>query len=371
MAAHAPVPSESASASPESVASLDAEAWNLTRFDPSRPDPTRGHVESTFLKLNDPRAPRALWVKLTLFAPAGRRGGDTVAEAWAIAFDREGDQAAHVAAKRTVPIAEATLARARPFRLDVAGVRYSAEGGPRRLVGAIEHAGSRIRFDLAIEARDRAPFVPFPWPAMYRGRFPKSKTVSPILDGRATGEVVVERASGAKRRWDVEDWPAMQGHNWGAGHADLYAWAHCNAWNEPEGRDVVFEGFSGRVKVGPLTTPLITIVGLRHRGVRYEVRALPELARARGAIDAHRRWRFRARQAGATIEGDFELRDEDTVGLYYPNPTGELTYCLNSKIAHARLRVALPGRAPLVLTSDAAALEIGTKDPTHGVRMYV
>jgi len=369
---------------------LDAESWNLARFDPDQVDPAKGHVESTFIKLNDPTAPRALWVKMTIFAPTQKTSGGppfergrTVAEAWAIAFDRTADATPppsyrepgvasprgggrHVAAKQTVAIEQATITRTRPFRLAVAGVAFDGQ----RLVGEVVHGHARIKFDLSLDAQDPAPFAPFPLPAMYRGAFPKSKLVSPIFDARANGEVIVE-ASGQTRSWEVRDWPAMQGHNWGVGHADLYAWAHVNSWNEPEGRDVVFEGFSGRVKVGRVHTPLITMVGLRHRGVRYEARLPGELLRARGRIERLRKWSFGARQADATIEGELELRDDDTVGLYYPNPTGEMTYCLNSKIARADVRFTPHGRAPIHLTSDAAALEIGTHDAAHGIRMYV
>jgi hypothetical protein len=366
----------------------DAESWNLARFDPNELPKGKGHVESYFVKLNDPAAPRALWVKVTVFSPTEKTSGGppyergrTVAETWAIAFDhsseasgpasyREGGRAIahgarHVAAKQTIPIEEAVLARSKPFRVEAAGVAFDG----RRLRGEVRHGHARVRFDLALEPRDRAPFVPFPLPSMYRGAFPKSKLVSPIFDARASGEVIVE-GNEVTRSWEVRDWPAMQGHNWGAGHADLYAWAHCNAWNEPEGRDVVLEGFSGRVKAGFFTTPLVTVVGLRHRGVRYEAR-MTELARARGSIEDLRRWTFSAKQAGALLEGTFQLAEDDTVGLYYPNPTGDMTYCLNSKIAHAEVRFTPPGRSRIELTSDAAALEIGTHDAAHGIRMYV
>lgn len=368
----------------------DAEGWNLTRFDKGTVDPGKGHLESTFVKLNDPTGKRALWVKWTLFAPTERASGGpphergrTVAESWAIAFDRvpddappasyrqgrrpgEGAPLRHVAVKRTVALEEATLARTRPYRIEWAGGAFDG----RRLVGEIEHGAARIRFDLELEARDPSPLVHFPFPSMYAGRFPKSKLVSPIFDAVARGEVEIVRKEG-RRTWEVDGWPAMEGHNWGVGHADLYAWAHVNAWNEPEGRGVVFEGFSGKVRVGRVTTPLVTLLALRHKGVRYEARGVLDLARTRGGIHDHRRWTFETLQGGARIEGEIVLDPEDTVGLYYPNPTGEMTYCLNSKIARARLRFAPPGRAPLELTSDAAALEIGTHEPRHGIRMYV
>jgi hypothetical protein len=57
------------------------------------------------------------------------------------------------------------------------------------------------------------------------------------------------------------------------------------------------------------------------------------------------------------------------VGLYYQNPDGAMTYCLNSKIARLTLRLRPRQGEELVLASSAAALEIGTRDPEHGVEM--
>ena len=372
-------------------AELDAEAWNVTRYEEATLDPKKGHLESTFIKLNDPTSPRALWVKLTVFSPTTRTSGgpphqrgQTVAEAWAIAFDHTGEEdaaagppsyraglarkpavARHVAVKQTVPIAEARLARQRPIRLQVASVTFETLPGDdrnrRRLVGEVVHGEARIAFDVVLTPRDLAP----------QWAFPKSKLVSPIVDALADGEVTVRSAAGA-RRWEVSSWPAMQGHNWGTGHADTYAWAHVNAWNESEGNELTLEGFSGRVRLGKkILTPLVTRIAVRHRGVRYEATSIREMLRTRGALEGLRRWTFSARQADAVIEGSITLRDDDIVGLYYPNPDGEMTYCLNSKIARATLRFSPHDRAPLILTSDAAALEIGTHDGAHGARMYV
>ena len=377
------------------LATATADDWNLTRWDPAHVDPARGHLESTFIKLNHPSEARALWVKLTVFAPTSRTSGGpsyergrTVAEAWAIAFDHAHDEAPppsyreagvptgaprvrHVAVKQTVPVEQATLSRTLPFRLRIADVEYDG----RRLHGEIVHGEARVRFDLTLTPRDAAALVHYPFPAMYRGTFPKTKLVSPVFDAIAHGEVEIDARSGAGRSWQVDGWPAMQGHNWGTAHADRYAWAHCNVWHEPEGREVVLEGFSAKVRIGKkLTTPLATLVAVRHRGVRYEVHSVGELVRARGTIAQEAsgfRWTFAARQAGAIIEGSISLRDDDTVGLYYPNPDGEMTYCLNSKLARATLRLKPAGRAPLILTSDSAALEIGTHDAGHGIRMYV
>jgi hypothetical protein len=71
------------------------------------------------------------------------------------------------------------------------------------------------------------------------------------------------------------------------------------------------------------------------------------------------------------VRGELFAETEDMAGLHYENPDGTMTYCLNSKLASARLALARPGKLglPLVVSSRAAALEIGTRDRAHGVRM--
>jgi hypothetical protein len=46
-----------------------------------------------------------------------------------------------------------------------------------------------------------------------------------------------------------------------------------------------------------------------------------------------------------------------------------MTYCLNSKIADGHVRLEVAGRPSLEVRARAAALEIGTRDPNHGVKM--
>lgn len=345
--------------------------WNAARFDPSRA-PGAGHVESWFLKLNDRAGRRALWLKATILSPvvnpgrsaaAGNPGaavaasgnpGHAVAEAWAIAFDRD---STHVAVKETFPCADARFSHA---GLDVVvGTLRLTEG---TIAGTLAHAGHTIAFDLGFTP-GAPPLVPFPSTAMYTAAVPKSKLVSPHPDSRFSGSYTVDGAA-----VEVADWRGMQGHNWGRGHAELYAWGHCNQWDQEP--DFVLEAVSARVKVGPVLAPLTTLVCVRHRGVRYEWNRPLDLARSRGDI-GRRRWTFRAASDVGRIEGELVGATEDFVGLYYPNPDGAMTYCLNTKLAHARVLFEPRGRAPMTLTSRTAALEIGTRDPDHGIRMAV
>jgi hypothetical protein len=321
--------------------------WNAVRFDPSG---KRGHVESYFLKLNDPEGRRALWLKATILAAQGR---PPVAETWAIAFDREGE---HVAAKQVVPFEDASFSPD-GFDVKVAGVHF--ERG--RVAGAVESAGRQIEWALDFET-DVAPLVQFPSLKMYETALPSSKFVTPYPSTRFSGHYHVDG-----KEVPVDGWRGMQGHNWGKNHAEKYAWGHCNQWLE--GEDLMLEGVTARVKMGPVLVPPLTLLFVWHRGVRYEfndTRSL--LLSARGEM-THRSWAFSAKGPLAKLEGELHAETEDFVGLYYENPNGEMTYCLNSKIARGRIRLEVKGRAPLVLTTRSAALEIGTKDPRHGVRM--
>lgn len=338
--------------------------WNATRFDPA----TRaGHVESFFLKANDPSGDRAVWVRGTLFA-SNAEPGRPLAEGWAIAFDRRGGRHTNVAVKRQVPFAGATFSR------EELAVRWQApaEGGaesregieilPGSTRGEIATKDHRIAWTLRYDGEAR-PIVPFPLDVMYTAPLPKSKLVTPVPDARFDGRVTVDGET-----WEIAGWRGMQGHNWGRGHADLYAWCHCNVWDEDP--DFVLEGFSGQVKIGPVLTPLATIVMVRHRGVVYDFNAPLDIYRASGDVSP-RRWTFAAASKLASVEGIVEADTEDMVGLFYPNPSGAMTYCLNSKLARARVRFEAAGRAPLTLTTRASALEIGTRKADHGVRMYV
>ena len=323
--------------------------WNAARFDPVG---RGGHVESYSLTLNDPVGRRALWLKATILA---RRGDAApVAEAWAIAFDRAGENAG---AKEVIPFERARFSR------DHLGVRVADLAiSPGKIEGSVTSNGRRIELALAFTTTS-APLLLFPSLRMYEGPLPSTKLVSPTPDARFTGWYAVDG-----ERTLVEGWRGMQGHNWGKRHAELYAWAHCNQWENEE--DLILEGATARVKVGPLLAPPLTVICVWRRGVRYAFNQPLVLLRSRGVI-GRRTWTFHAESRLARVEGELAAEARDIVGLRYENPDGAMTYCLNSKIAAGRLRLDVKGRPSFTAQTRAAALEIGTKDPAHGIAMLL
>ncbi len=126
---------------------------------------------------------------------------------------------------------------------------------------------------------------------------------------------------------------------------------------------------SARVRVGPVTTPTITLIAIRIGETTHMLTRVRELIENRGAM-TYRRWKFSAHHPSVSVRGELFAETEDMVGLHYENPDGAMTYCLNSKLASARLELDVRGKKT-VLTSRAAAFEIGTRDPNHGVEMVL
>jgi len=327
----------------------------------------RGHVESWFLKANEPGGRRAIWLKNTVFArppSADPRHAlvPPMAEAWAIAFDRE---RGHVATKTSVPLDRARFGRG-TLDVEVDGCELSLG----RARGAVASGTRRVGWDLAVGPERASPIVHLPRRALYEASFPVTKLVTPLADGRVSGSVQVDHGDGsAAEEWNVAEWPAMVGHNWGRGHTRLYAWVHCNSWDGGE-EDLAFEAVSGRVRMGPVLSPMATAVFVRWKGRSWDLNARELAGKNRGSISL-RRWEVTGSGQGLDVRAELSAETDDLVGLHYPNPSGAMTYCLGAMLARARLELRLPGQPPLVATSRAGALEIGTRDRQHGVRMYL
>jgi hypothetical protein len=324
--------------------------WNSLRFDPKSPRP---HVESYFFKLNDPKERRAVWIKATVFAPKANPDR-AVAEAWAVAFDRDKGQ---VASKDTVPFAHSVFPTD-TFRISVADLEVAES----RIRGAVAGAGHEIAFDLEASGRTD-PLVPFFHPLMYELPFPRTKLVTPnpvlYFNGRYSvdGEEV-----------EVSQWCGMQGHNWGGEHAPSYAWCQCNEWREAG--DLVLEAFTARVRLGSRLSPPLTIICIRYRGELHLFNGPIDMLLNRAAIGPLR-YRFECSNPQLRVKGELGAEPGHFAGLYYRNPDGSVIHCLNSKITEATVELRARGERAAVLTSGRAALEVGTRDATHGVRMYI
>src|SRR5512140_2627104 len=295
---------------------MDVASANLSRYLPGQRE---GHYESFFLRANHPARPLAFWIRYTIFAPEGRPH-DAVGELWAIFFD--GESGRHVAVKEEVPITRARFDRAR-FDVRVGEARL----GPEGLAGQAVQGARRFSWDLRYHGGG-APIFLYPR-SFYDGPLPRAKALvgSPLcaFDGALTVD---------GREIDVRGWVGSQNHNWGSRHTDHYAWGQVAGFDSHPGS--FLEIGTGKLKLGPVWTPLITPVVLRHEGREHSNGTLAGLLRARGAFE-YFTWSFRFEADEVRAEGRIWADRGDFVGLSYKNPPGGEKHCLNTKIASCRL----------------------------------
>lgn len=309
-------------------------------------------VESFFLKANAADRREAIWLKHTFLVP--RDGRPASASVWAIHFD--GQANAHRAFKETWPLGAVA------WEDEELGLHFgdcALERGRAR--GRLRDDEGSVAWDLRFT--DESPPIAMLPRMLMRGPLPRIKLVSPMPDASFSGRFAID---GEER--SVGGWKGMLGHNWGSRHNELYAWAHCNRFEGGSG--AVFEGGCSRLRLLGLETPLLTTATLRVGGRSHELTRSLSTRNRRSELTYYR-WFFSVAEPPVRLEGVVQCARDDMVGLYYDNPDGSMTYCLNTKIAHMKLFLTEEGGDEVVLESDSAAFEIGTSDPHHGVRMVV
>jgi hypothetical protein len=283
-----------------------------------------GRYESHYVRAVDPGAPRGAWIRHTTLQ---RPGGPPVRSLWCTVWD---------AAAGPPHAVKATPGDAATFT-------------PTAVSGSAVAGTHRATWDLAIDATAE-PLRHLPHPLLYRAPLPRTKLESPSPAARISGTV---EADG--RRLELDGWPGMVGHNWGAQHAERWIWLHGTAFEQA---DAWLDLAVGRVRVGPATTPWIANGALHVDGRRRALggpRERPGVQAAPGA---------------ATIElGDVRIRvtapREQTVAWVYADPPGGEHHSLNCSIAALEVHVA--GRT--LATAHGGVYELGVRERDHGIRV--
>ena len=313
-----------------------------------------GHYESYFIRANHAEQAAALWIRYTIFSPAARPQ-DAQGELWVVVFD--GERNGHVAVKQAWPLASCR------FDSDALAVELpTAQLGAGHASGSCAAHGHHIVWDLRFAA-GQSPLLLLP-ERLYEGAFPKAKSLVSRPLARFDGTLTVDG-----RRIDVQGWLGSQNHNWGCQHTDRYAWGQVAGFDG--GHDESFlEVASAKLKFGPLWTPWITPIVLRHRGREHRLNALGRSLRARASVHGFD-WRFESHGGSVRVSGHLHAERADFVGLRYANPPGGAKQCLNSKIAAAEvvLRNADGSSETLVSRRRAAFELLDDEGSEHGVPM--
>jgi hypothetical protein len=292
-----------------------------------------GRYESWYVRAVDPAAPRGVWIRHTTLQ---RPGGAPAGSLWCTLWDAAAGPP--VAVKATPALAHAGDPRwIGDARFAPDAVRGSATAGPH-------HAA----WDLTI-AGAAPPLRHLPHELLYAAPLPRTKLESPAPAARVSGTV---EAGG--RRLELEGWPGMVGHNWGAQHAERWLWLHGVGFDGAP--DAWLDLAAGRVRVGRATTPWIANGVVHVDGCRHVLGGLRE----RPEVDAG--------PGAATVRlGDVRIRvtapREQTVAWVYADPPGEEHHALNCSIAALEMTVA--GRT--LATAHGGVYELGVRERDHGI----
>jgi hypothetical protein len=322
-----------------------------------RPGQQEGHYESWFQRANHPARPLAFWIRYTLFSPA-RRPGEAMGELWAIFFD--GESGRHTAVKEELPFQHCSFARDR-FEVLIGDARLDGQG----LRGSAASRGHRASWELGYSGAGAPPLFFFPLP-YYERSLPRAKVLANVPDALYRGFIEIDG-----RKIEVDGWRGTQNHNWGERHTDLYAWGQVAGFDEAP--DSYLEVATARLKVGPLWTPRLTSLVLRHRGEEFALNSAYRALRAEGGFQ-YFDWHFRSGNDAVRVEGRMHAPASAFVALPYANPPGGTKHCLNSKLAACELRITrrgAEGRTEHLTTLHRAAFEILTDDHGHGIPLGV
>ncbi len=319
------------------------------------PGQRQGHYESFFQRANHPSRLLAFWIRYTLFSPQGHPQ-KALGELWAIVFD--GERNRHVAVKKEVPITQCTFSRDRfAVRVDDALLE------PGRLSGTASSGESSIAWELSFRG-DAPPLLLLPRP-VYDAKLPRAKSLVGMPMAEYSGSLIVDGET-----LSVDHWVGSQNHNWGSRHTDHYAWGQVAGFDTHP--DSFLELATARFKLGPLWTPFITTLVLRHGGREIALNSPRQGLRAKGSFD-YFSWRFRSENNAVRIDGSIQAPRDAFVGLRYYNPPGGIKHCLNCKIAACTLQLTdkHTGQSQSLSTAHRAAFEILTDDQGHGIALRV
>jgi hypothetical protein len=307
-----------------------------------------GHYESFYIKATQPGGGRGVWIRHTIHKAPGE---DANGSLWFTYFDA--DAPGPRATKQTFP----------QSALSVPDGGYVTVGSAALTPGHARGSAASDPLTAAWElsfSDDSEPFHHLPYDFLYNARLPKTKFLSPYPAASFSGSLDL-----GGERIELEGWPGMIGHNWGAEHAERWVWIQAPDLNGVRGDYVDIA--AGRIKVGPMTSPwvangMIVIDGVEHRlggfdriyGTRIE--------------EEPTGCEFEFPGRGVNVKGRVSAPAKDFVAWIYADPKGPEHHTLNCSISDLELKVERAGKSHARFeVAGAAAYEFGSRDKDHGV----
>jgi hypothetical protein len=307
-----------------------------------------GHYESFYIKACRPGGGLGVWIRHTVHK---RPRAEPTASLWFTLFDA--DAAAPTAAKTTYPSTELSAGDGAYIRIDGAVLE------PGRARGEVHVEGLVASWDLSFtDHAEPLRHLPYGW--MYRAPLPRTKFLSPYPNARYSGRLEV-----AGRGIELDGWPGMIGHNWGAEHAERWTWVQGAGF---AGSDATYLDIAaGKIRLGPWTTPWVANGVLALDGEELRLGGLDRV-RSTEIVDRPTGCEFTLPGTDLTVSGRVSAEAKDFVAWRYADPDGGEHNTLNCSIADLELTVQRQGReARRLELRGGGAYEIGMKETDHGI----
>jgi hypothetical protein len=291
----------------------------------------RRHYEVWYATLSHRKSQTGFWIRYTLEAPAEGHG-EPYAQLWFARFSGERPETTF-GINRKFPIDELRQEPA-PFRVRIGDNELTSSSMKGHLAGDGHECRWDVRWNPSSEPHHHLPAP------IYKASFAETVVLSPSLDARAHGTIVVDG-----EEYVLDGDPIGQTHLWGRKHAYSWAWSHCNAFDDAPG--AALETLSIRLRRGAVVLPKLTLLSLYLDGEpnALHFREFWQLPLARSEYGTGR-YHLTAANAEWKIEAELTCRAEDMIMAEYVDPDGEPAYCHNTE--HANATVKLWRRSPFV-----------------------
>jgi hypothetical protein len=308
----------------------------------------KGHYESFYLKASQPGGGRSIWLRHTTHQ---RPGEPVQGSLWLTSFDAGAPGPR--ATKATFPATDVSAPEGAYIRIGDSLL------GPDSAKGSVAGDAPHASWDLGFTG-DAEPLRHLPSDRMYTARLPRTKMLSPHPYAIFSGRVEI-----AGETIELDRWPGMVGHNWGAEHAERWTWIQASdlGGNPGDYLDIA----AGRIRIGALTTPWIGNGRLVLGGEQY---TLGGIGRVYGTEveEEPDGCTFTLPGKNVNVKGRVGAPLKDFVAWVYADPAGPEHNALNCSIADIELKVERPDRKHArVEVAGAAVYELGTRDTDHGV----
>jgi hypothetical protein len=314
-----------------------------------------------YLKVNDPAANRALWIRMTLLISAN--GFRRVAETWAVHFQRGANkEVAKQAWKQSHDLKAFSSSDDGTIRV------ADCEFAPTHTRGQISSKGKTIAWDLQLQTGHDASFNLVP-PALSRSGLVKNSAVTVAEDLRFSGTVEID---GEKFEW--KNAAGMQAHLSGPKNGHSWVWGQCNLFVDGQGQPVpfLFEGLSAKARLlGSLPSPKLSTFFFHYEGKPYVFNSLWDALRVKSSSTLTE-WSFQADRGDLSFRGKASAELKDFAGLTYEDTNGSLLYCANSKLSNLEIHIYRSGKLESTFYAHGtAAFEVVMREKNPYVPILV